>query len=90
MRKKLRVLVVTLFSGENEFEECSNSVRTQVGIRCDHKVIKNLPKHEAHQKLYKLFNDSRQSYDFMVKLDADMAFSAERSLSNLLGFSTTV
>src|SRR5690554_2319106 len=82
----LRVLVVTLYSGENEFEECLNSVRSQVGAKCDHKVIKNLPKHEAHQKLYKLFNDSRQSYDFMVKLDADMAFATEKSLTNLLEF----
>ncbi len=80
----IKVLVVTLYSGENEYDQCCDSVKSQSGLIVDHKVIKNLPKQEAHQKLYKLFNDSREDFDYLAKLDADMAFSSPQSLINIV------
>lgn len=80
----LKVIVVTLYSGENEFLECCKSVESQVGVFIDHRFIKYFPKQEAHQKLYQLFNESREEFDYLVKLDADMAFSNSNSLLNVI------
>src|SRR5690554_32771 len=80
----MKILVVTLYSGENEYEQCCESVHSQVGLDITHVVIENLPNQEAHQKLYKLFNDSRSKYDYLAKLDADMVFSNQNSLKNIL------
>ncbi|EDM47381.1 hypothetical protein [Marinobacter algicola] len=79
-----KVLVVTLFSGENEYEQSCKSVNSQVGVDVHHKIIEHLPKQEAHQKLYQLFNEGRKNFDFFAKLDADMAFSKNTSLLNIL------
>tara|TARA_R110000822_G_scaffold297182_1_gene419741 strand:+ start:3205 stop:3942 length:738 start_codon:yes stop_codon:yes gene_type:complete len=43
-----------------------------------------MPKQAAHQKLYKMFNDSRLNFDYLAKLDADMAFSKPDSLAEVL------
>lgn len=75
-----RVYVVTLFSGENELQECIDSVGEQVGVEIRHEVIRNLPNREAHQELYRRFNEARSSFDYLAKLDADMKFSAPDAL----------
>lgn len=80
----LKVLVVTLFSGENEIDECCNSVMNQKNVDITHKIIKNLPNQEAHQKLYKLFNEIGKDFDYLAKLDADMAFSGPYALTNII------
>lgn len=80
----IKVLVITLYCGENEYEQCCKSVNEQEGLIIEHKVIKNLPKQEAHQKLYKLFNDNAEKFDFFAKLDADMAFATPRSLQAII------
>ncbi len=82
--KAIKVLIVTLYSGENEYEQCCSSVLSQVGLEVTHAVIKNLPNQEAHQKLYKLFNDSRADFDYLAKLDADMYFSGPQSLTSII------
>ncbi|ROQ20043.1 glycosyl transferase family 1 [Marinimicrobium koreense] len=71
-RKTLKVLVGTLYSGENEIEECKRSVKRQSypAVLMDHVVIEYLPKKEAMDTLYRTFLDSE--YDVLVKLDADM------------------
>lgn len=87
----MRILVVTLYSGENELNESINSVKSQKGLDIKHEVIENLPKQLAHQNLYRIFNDNRDKYDYFAKLDADMKFSHPNSLSNILrNFSSDV
>jgi len=83
-RNQKKVLVVTLFSGENEYEECCQSVMKQKYVDIEHVKIENLPNQEAHQKLYELFNRRRNEFDFMAKLDADMALVYQDSLASLL------
>lgn len=82
--KVLRVLVVTLYSGENEYDDCKQSVTQQVGVDTVHMFIEYLPKKEAHQKLFQIFNESRNSFDYLLKLDADMVFVSPHSLRNIL------
>ena len=53
------ILVVTLFSGENEFDECIDSVRRQIGVVIVHEIIADLPKRLAHQRLFEMFNERR-------------------------------
>ena len=81
----MRVLVGTLFSGENEFEECKRSLRNQSFTNFDHVVFKNLPNKEAHETLYNKFMDEAENYDLFVKLDADMVFMNDQSLSKIVG-----
>lgn len=80
----IKVLVITLYCGENEFPECCESVKSQIGIDVTHKVIENLPKQEAHQELYRLFNENYENYHYFAKLDADMVFSGPQSLRNVI------
>ena len=80
----VKVLVVTLFCGENEFEQCCESVKQQERVETHHVVIKNLPKQQAHQTLFQLFNDSREEFDYFAKLDADMAFTRPDALARII------
>lgn len=84
MNSDPKVLVVTLYSGENEYEACKKSVKQQVGVDIVHRVIEFLPKQEAHQKLYQMFDENRQEFSYFAKLDADMEFSSPKSLKNIL------
>lgn len=81
---QVRILIVTLFSGEKELDECIESVRSQQQVEVVHEVIKNLPKQLAHQKLFNIFNRRSHEFDYMVKLDADMKFSRPDALVRLL------
>ena len=45
------VLVLTLYSGENEYERCRAAVRDQRSVRCEHVVFEHLPNKEAHDLL---------------------------------------
>lgn len=85
-KNKFKVLVLTLYAGENEFEECLNSLKTQTYKNWDHIIIKNLPNKEAHDKLYKTIMENKNSYDIFIKLDADMLFINENKLEEMINF----
>ncbi|MEL7798442.1 hypothetical protein [Idiomarina loihiensis] len=84
--EKKKVLVVTLSCGEPQFERCIKSVKDQLGVNCDIKVISNKPNYDAHYELYDSINTANKNYDYFVKLDADMEFSRLDSLSRVLDF----
>jgi hypothetical protein len=79
----LRVLIGTLYTGENEFEQCKQSIRDQTHEDWEHVVFKHLPNKEAHDRLYRTFMD-RTDFDLYVKLDADMVFRSPDSLETLV------
>lgn len=81
-----RVLVITMYCGEPQFQRCIESVIKQKLVLCEHKFIKNKPNVEAHRDLYEMINKFRGDYDFFVKLDADMEFSSEQALIKILSF----
>lgn len=68
----MRILVGTLYTIENEFEDCCNSIHDQTYENYEHLVIRNLPKKEAHDTLYQTFMEKSDTYDLLIKIDADM------------------
>jgi len=68
----MRVLVGTLYSGENEFDECVAAIKGQTFTDFDHLVIRNLPKREAHRVLFTSFVENASEYSLLIKVDADM------------------
>lgn len=79
-----KVLVITLYSGENELEANKRSVKMQDIARTSQTIIEGLGNVEAHDELHKIIERRRDEFDFFVKLDADMVFERETSLRTLL------
>ncbi|AUM75889.1 glycosyltransferase family 2 protein [Paracoccus jeotgali] len=79
-----RIMVLTLFSGENEFEECCSALDGQVHKNWDHKVFRGLGNHQAHRSLYQFIMDNNRDYDLFFKLDADMVFSHSGVLCEII------
>lgn len=80
----MRVLIGTLYSGENEFEQSKRSLRRQIHANWEQVVFKHLPNREAHDRLYRTFMERADDFDLFVKLDADMVFRSKRSLRTLV------
>lgn len=75
-----RVLVLTLYSGEGEYNDCKSSVASQEGVHCKHAVFEWLPNREAHESLYKEIMNCTRDFDCFIKLDADMVLASNNSL----------
>jgi len=78
------VLVGTLASGENELPECREAIRRQVGCSITHFIIEGLGNREAHQALYKRFQDQRTEYDYLIKIDADMVLCSDYAIAQII------
>lgn len=68
----MKFFVGTLYSGENEFEECVTSIQNQSYKKFEHFVFRKLPNREAHHTLFKSFKNKINEFDLLVKVDADM------------------
>jgi hypothetical protein len=71
----MKIFVGTLYSGENEFEECLASIRMQSYKHFQHFIFKDLPNKEAHVTLFKVFLENASEYDVLVKVDADIVLT---------------
>ena len=67
----MRILVGTLYSGENEFEECLAAIHSQIGVDFEQLIIENKPELEAHRLLFTSFLERAAEFDLLVKVDAD-------------------
>lgn len=82
-----KILMITLFCGENEYSACKDSVKSQdYTAQLDHVFIENLPNIEAHQKCYQTIMDHADEYDLFIKLDADMVFTRDTAISDIVHF----
>ena len=79
----MKLLIGTIYSGENELDECLKSIHAQRYTNYDHILIENLPKREAHHRLYKTFLEHAQEYELLVKVDADTVLISENLLRKL-------
>jgi len=86
MTESPRILIGTLYSGENEFEQCKASVRAQTYPHREHVVFKNLPNKEAHDTLYRTFMERADEFQLFVKLDADMVLGEETLLEQIVEY----
>ena len=73
----MRILVGTLYTIENEFQDCLASLRRQTFQEFDHFVIQGVPNREAHDQLYARFMNNAGEYDYFIKLDADMVIRSQ-------------
>lgn len=67
-----RILVGTLYCGEQDYPHCQKSIESQSGVEVEHFVISNRPNKEAHEALYSKFMDKAHDFDLFVKVDSDM------------------
>lgn len=80
-----RILILTLYSGENEFDQLLKSLQLQSYANWEHKVFKHLPNKEAHESLYQEIMEHSGEFDLFIKLDADMVFMDSESLKKIVG-----
>ena len=78
------VLVLTLYSGEAEFERCRASLEQQKYTSWAQRVFEDLPNSEAHARLYETIMSERQSFGLFLKLDADMVLADAEVLHDLV------
>lgn len=83
----MKVKIITLYSGESEYQDCIDSVARQ---RCKfevvHDFIEHKPKPVAHNQLYRTIMDESDDYSFFVKLDADMVFASDSALQEVIDY----
>ena len=75
-----RILVLTLFGGEGEYEACKDSVRKQEGVILEHVCFEWLQNREAHEAVYQTIMARAAEFDAFLKLDADMVLFSEDAL----------
>ncbi len=80
----MKLLVGTISSGENELEDCLKRIRAQRYTNFDHILIENLPKREAHHRLYKTFLDHTQEYELLIKVDADTVLISDSLFGDIV------
>lgn len=81
----MRTLVGIMYSGENEYESCIASIKSQtLADDIDFFVIENQPNKIAHDLLYETFNQQAQNYDYLLKMDADMVFIGDNAVAQML------
>lgn len=79
-----RILIGTLYSGESEFQQCIESLRSQSYPQWEHRVYRNLPNKEAHDTLYREFMNMSDEFDLFLKLDADMVLIDSHGLETIV------
>lgn len=71
-KRDYKILVGTLYSGENELEECIASINSQTYTNFQQYIFRNLPDKVAHQKLFRFYSEKKDEFDLLIKVDADM------------------
>jgi hypothetical protein len=80
----MRIFVGTLYTIENEFDECVAAVEDQSYRDFQHFVFEGLPNKEAHDTLYGTFMERSDDFDLLVKVDADMVIEDGDLLSKIV------
>lgn len=68
----MRLLIGTLHTIENEFEDCVDAIQRQTHRNFEHFIVHGLPNREAHDQLYETFMRRAGEFDLFIKIDADM------------------
>jgi len=80
----LNLFIGTLYSGENEYEECVRSIQTQTYPHYKHFVFKDLPNREAHNNLFSSFLEKKAVYNLLIKVDADMVLCSDTLFDSIV------
>lgn len=80
----MRLLIGTMYTIENEFNRCVESIRMQDYRNYEHIVIRNMANRAAHHMLYRTFMERSDEFDLLVKVDADMVLSRSDLFSRIV------
>lgn len=83
---EFKVLILSLYSGENEISACKRSVEQQSHPNVEHMIIADLPNKEAHDFLYAEIMKRSTQFDIFIKLDADMVLEDPDFVTDVVGF----
>lgn len=83
MAKVYEPLAVVLYAGEPSLSTAISSIESQAGVIPRFILIGNHPKHQAHERLFRLMTDYRTEHDFFIFLGADMFLASPRLLLGL-------
>ncbi|UCH47833.1 MAG: hypothetical protein JSU95_17565 [Betaproteobacteria bacterium] len=83
--ENIKVLVLTLYSGEKQLDECTSALQEQSYSNWEQKIFRFLPNVEAHRRLYREIMRRAGEFDLFVKLDADMVLSHVSALEEMVG-----
>jgi hypothetical protein len=72
-----------MHSGEAEFEEARQCVLRQQDVEVFHFIIDGLPEYEAHNALWKTWNDCKKNFDIFIKVDADTIIDDPKKFSQI-------
>ena len=78
-----RILVLTLYSGENELERGRESLRAQTLTSWEQRTFSHLPNKEAHEALQAEVMARAGDFDLFLKLDADMVLRHPDALAQV-------
>lgn len=76
----LKVLVGTLYSGEQQLDQCIGALTNQHYCHRSHFMVEHMTEKAAHDQLYNRFMHNAGEYDLFLKLDADMILKGPGSL----------
>lgn len=82
----IKLLIITLHAGEQEFAQCEDSIRQQDYPHITHKIIRDMNNVDAHANLYRMIMDASDDYDLFLKLDADMVLNRQTAISEMIAF----
>lgn len=72
LESRPRILIGTLFCGESQIDKCKEAVRSQKYVNLDQFIVADMASVDAHNTLWSYWNEHRNEYDMLVKVDADM------------------
>jgi hypothetical protein len=79
-----RLLILTLSSGEAALPVLLRQLTRQSFQDFEHEVISGLPNQAAHNRLYRTIMARTPSFEFFLKLDADMTFRTDTALADVV------
>lgn len=80
------LLILTLYCGENDYTLQREALSNQTFKTFEQVTFSYLPNLQAHQKLYSTIMENSDSFDYFLKLDADMVPSRSTALQDMLEF----
>ena len=86
LESRPRILIGTLFCGESQIDKCKEAVRSQKYVNIDQYIVEGFPSVQAHNELWRFWNEHRSEYDMLVKVDADMVLIDDTIIHRLYEF----
>src|SRR3989344_669420 len=86
MKRENRILILILYSGENELEESLKVLKNQSYKNWKYKIFSYLSNKKAHDTLYSYIMAQASNFDLFMKLDADMILINEYVLENIVKY----